>query len=218
MISPDKVDYERVKEIAGLVNEVIDDPIEIVGVAKDVLMKAIIETVEAIDDQGQVGRLDPEVIESFNEWTADEAAEPIFPKEEEPATTPVVDPAVEAGEETPPEEKKKKKGRPKKEKPPKPAGEKKKRVGPTPYKSFEELTTWIKEVATPTSAMDKLTLTPHTFDALLSEFKSGYPEFKSFQTVHQIRAHIKYRESKRWVYEYKGEGEKETVQLVGYNG
>jgi hypothetical protein len=96
--------------------------------------------------------------------------------------------------------------------------EKKKRQGPIPYITFNDLQTWLGEQTTPTSAMDRFLLEGGKIKEILERFTPVAKDssFKGFKTISSINSHISYREGKGWKYKKQGEGDDQTVQLVGY--
>ena len=187
-------------------NQVLESPFKIVGVKKDSLLSTFVENVEGLSEEDK-GGLPDEVVEFWNLLFADEAGTTKAPVEEK-----------EKEKEEQPEKKTEEKTEEKTEKETTDEPPKKKRRGPTPYSNFEELVAWLNEQNTPTSAMDKLVLEGGTMAAILEKFKPIAEEksHKGFKNAGSLKAHIKYRESKGWVYDYQGEGDDQVVKLIGF--
>jgi len=104
-------------------------------------------------------------------------------------------------------------------KPPKKAPAKKKSAG-SPMRmptTFKDLKAFLKDPPTPTNYMDQLLLEGGTFQELVDKFKP-YAEEKSysgFKSPSVLKSHVKYRESKGWEFKYKGDGDEQTIKLVG---
>jgi len=88
--------------------------------------------------------------------------------------------------------------------------------------SFEELQATIRTRANEvvTNYMDLLLLenAQKTLSCILQEFQQyAIPrEYKAFLTLSYLRAHIKYRESKGWIFEYSRDGIDPVVRLIGF--
>lgn len=205
-----EVDYDQLKARCAELNEQLEAPFPVVGQAKDVLVTQFAKNVEKLTEEQLDMKELEEVINFYNMLFADEAAPgessetETSPGEEESAGSP------EEGATTGEEEAS---GGDGDQKP-----EKKKRRGPVPYTTFEELQKWLGEQETPTSAMDRLLLEGGKLPEIVEKFKSIAEQagYKGFKTPSSVKSHVQYREKKGWKYDYQGEGDDQVVRLIGY--
>jgi len=191
----DQIDAEQLEKSVEELNEselLLDedgDPreIETVGVEPEDLFNSFLDEMAALIKDDKVAELEEKCATAVELWN-------VAHKEEA-------------------EVQKKKKAKPK-------AKAKAKAKGNGPMRmptTFKDLKKFLAEPPTPTNHMDKLLLEGGTWQALVDEFKPYAKEkgYSGFKSVSVLKSHVKYRESKGWEFKRKGEGDEETIKLVG---
>lgn len=178
---------------SGLLLDEDGDPreVETVGVEHEDLYEAFLEEVMALAKADKAGELEEKAPTAVELWNVVHAKEAEKAKKEK-----------------------------KEKKPPKKAPAKKKKGTGSPMRmptTFKDLKVFLKDPPTPTNYMDQLLLEGGTLQEMVDKFKpyaekEGYSGFKSPSV---LKSHIKYRESKGWEFKYKGDGDDQTVKLVG---
>lgn len=69
--------------------------------------------------------------------------------------------------------------------------------------NVQELKKFLESSTKPTSAMDAMLIKGGKLGDLVNQFKKQFPDSKDFQTPSKLKAHIRYRESKGFVFEEK---------------